>query len=345
LVLQPPTNLEAGPLGKYSVNGIVSGFGLFQNNAVPGNNPQEGAFSNAQIFFQKTTGWFQLYVQAGAYDIPSLGSAFLSNSNTNSELYGPVPVAYLKLVVGKNTNFLVGILPTLIGAESTFDFQNMQIERGLLWNQENAINRGVQINQTMGKFTASLSYNDGFYSNRYNWLTGSLTYTKGAHSLAFIGGGSLGQTNWQSLVTPIQNNSMIYNLIYTYTKGNWVIQPYMQYTDVPTNLKAGIPQGGSTWGGAILATRILKKGFSLTGRWEYISSSGNLASNSANLLYGPGSTAWSLTLTPTYQYKKVFTRTDISYVGAGNITPGMAFGTFGTKPSQTRGVVELGFLF
>jgi hypothetical protein len=62
-------------------------------------------------------------------------------------------------------------------------------------------------------------------------------------------------------------------------------------------------------------------------------------------MYGPGSTAWSFTLTPTYQYKKIFTRTDISYVGAGNITPGLAFGTFGTKPSQTRGMVELGFLF
>ena len=64
---------------------------------------------------------------------------------------------------------------------------------------------------------------------------------------------------------------MIYDLIYTFTKGPWVIQPYVQYTDVPTNLKAGIPQGASTWGGAILASRILKKGFSLTGRWEYIS--------------------------------------------------------------------------
>jgi hypothetical protein len=345
LVLQPPINFEAGPLGKYSVNGIVSGFGLFQNNAVPGNNPQEGAFSNAQIFFQKTTGWFQFYVQAGAYDIPSLGSAFISNSKTNSDLYGPVPVAYGKLVLGKNTNILFGILPTLIGAEYTFDFQNMQIERGLLWNQENAINRGVQINQTMGKFTASLSYNDGFFSNRWNWLTGSLTYTNGPHSIAFIGGGNLGQTNWQSLVTPIQNNSMIYNVIYTYTKGNWVIQPYVQYSDVPTNLKAGIPQGASTWGGAILATRLLKKGFSLTGRWEYIGQSGTRGSEAANLIYGPGSTAWSFTLTPTYQYKKIFTRTDISYVGASNITPGLAFGTFGTKPSQTRGVVELGFLF
>ena len=345
LQLALPTNFEAGPLGKYAINGAVSGIGVFQNNAVSGNNPQEGAFSNAMIFFQKPEGWLQFYVQAGAYDIVALGSPFISNSTTNSDLYGPVPVAFVKLVPGKNTNIMFGILPTLIGAESTFDFQNMNIERGLLWNQENAINRGVQINQTMGKFTASLSYNDGFYSNRYNWLTGSLTYVNGPHTVAFIGGGNLGSTNWQNLSTPIQNNSMIFNLIYTYTKGNWVIQPYLQYSDVPSNLSAGIPQGAHTFGGAILASRILKKGFSLTGRWEYIGSSGNLASNSANLMYGPGSTAWSLTATPTYQYKKFFTRTDISYVSASSITPGSAFGSYGLKPSQTRGVVELGFLF
>ncbi len=318
---------------------------MFQNNAVPGNNPQEGAFTNAQIFFQKTDGWFQFYVQAGAYNLPALGSAFISNGTTNTDLYGPVPVAYAKLVPGKNTNILIGLLPTLIGAESTFSFQNMNVERGLLWNQENAINRGVQVNQTMGKFTASLSWNDGFYSNRYSWLTGALTYTNGPHSVAFTAGGNLGQTNWQNYSTPAQNNSMIYDLIYTFTKGPWIIQPYVQYTDVPTAPKAGIPQGASTWGGAILASRVLKKGFSLTGRWEYIASSGSFASNSQNLLYGPGSAAWSLTATPTYQYKKFFTRTDISYVAAGNFTPGFAFGSFGAKPSQTRGVVEVGFFF
>jgi hypothetical protein len=62
-------------------------------------------------------------------------------------------------------------------------------------------------------------------------------------------------------------------------------------------------------------------------------------------MYGPGSTAWSLTATPTYQYKKFFTRGDISFVGAGNVTPGSGFGNFGLQTSQTRGVVELGFLF
>ncbi len=340
-----PMNMEAGPLGKLSLNGVVSGIGLFQNNNVVGNNSAEGAFSNAQIFFQKADGWFQFYVQAGAYDVVSLGSPFLSNAKTNDDLWGPVPVAYVKLVPAKNTNLLIGILPTIMGAEYTFDFQNMNIERGLLWNQENAITRGVQINQTLGKFTASFSWNDGYYSNRYSGLSGSLTYTNGPHSLTFAGMGYLGQTVWQNLATPLQNNSTMYVAEYTYTKGKWIIQPYLQYSSVPTNPSIGIVHGASTWGGAILASRTLKRGFSLTGRWEYIGSTGNATQQAVNLMYGPGSAAWSITVTPTYQYKKFFTRTDISFVQANNFTPGDAFGSFGTKGSQTRGLVEAGFLF
>ncbi len=340
-----PMNIEGGPFGKLSLNGVASGIGLFQNNAVAGNNGAEGAFSNAQLFFQKATGWFQFYVQAGAYDIVSLGSPFISNAKTNNDLWGPVPVAYVKLVPAKNTNLLIGILPTLMGAEYTFDFQNMNVERGLLWNQENAITRGVQINQTLGKFTASFSWNDGYYSNRYSGLSGALTYTNGPHSLAFAGMGYLGTTAWQNLATPVQNNSSMYALIYTYTKGKWIVQPYFQYSDVPANRRIGIVQGASTSGGAVLVSHTFQHGFSLAGRGEYIASTGGAAEQSVNLLYGPGSAGWSITLTPTYQYKKFFTRTDISFVQANNFTPGDAFGSFGTKGSQTRGVVEMGFLF
>ena len=38
----------------------------------------------------------------------------------------------------------------------------------------------------------------------------------------------------------MQNNGSIYNVIYTYTKGSWIVQPYFQYTNVPTNAKIGI---------------------------------------------------------------------------------------------------------
>ena len=73
-----------------------------------------------------------------------------------TNLYGPVPTAYLKLVPTKTTSILIGELPTLIGAEYTFSFENMNIERGLLWNQENAISRGIQLNQAIGKYLAAL---------------------------------------------------------------------------------------------------------------------------------------------------------------------------------------------
>ena len=115
----------------------------------------------------------------------------------------PIPAAYLKLVKG-NFNVEVGALPTLIGAEYTFSFENMNIERGLLWNQENAVNRGIQLNDTYKKLTVAFSWNDGFYSNRYTWLSGSLAYAFNAsNTLSFVGGGNAGAYAKNTLATPL----------------------------------------------------------------------------------------------------------------------------------------------
>ena len=111
----------------------------------------QAALSNGQIFIQKADGKFQYFIQAGAYTLPSLATAFLPADKTVSNFYGPVPVAFGKVQAGKTTQFLFGSLPTLIGAEYTFTFQNMNIERGLLWNQEPAVSRGIQVNQALGK--------------------------------------------------------------------------------------------------------------------------------------------------------------------------------------------------
>jgi Putative beta-barrel porin-2, OmpL-like. bbp2 len=342
----PPAMFEAGPFGKIAVNGILDGLGMWTGNYVPGDSPTQAALSNGQVFIQKTDGWFQFFLEAGAYNIAALGTPFLATDKTVSNLYGPVPVAFLKLQPGKNTSFLIGALPTLIGAEYTFTFENMNIHRGLLWNQENAVNRGIQVNQTMGKFTASLSWNDGFYSNRYSWLSGSLSYTNGPHSLAFVGMGNAGQTAYQSLATPVQNNSRIFNIIYTYNKGSWIVQPYWQYTDVPTNVKIGVAKGNTTQGGAILVNHTFKHGFSLPVRWEYIASSGKMTDpDVVNLMYGPASKGTSITVTPTFQYGGFFFRGDVSYVHVSDITPGLAFGQGGTLKSQPRAMAEFGFIF
>ena len=336
---------NAGPFGDIAVNGVLSGGGLWQSNHIPGDNNTQAALTNGQVFIQKTNGWFQFYVQAGAYDIMSLGLPFLATDKTITDLYGPVPVAYLKLQASKNTSVEIGSLPTLIGAEYTFSFENMNIERGLLWNQENAVTKGIQVNQTMGKFTASLAWTDGFYSNRYTWLSGSLAYANGPHAISFVAGGNYGKTAFQTYATPVQNNSSIYNVIYTYTKGPWIIQPYYQYTTVPTNGSIGVVQGAHTNGGAILASYAFKHGFSLPVRWEYIASSGSAAADAVNLMYGPGSAGTSFTVTPTFQYGGFFFRGDIAWVHVSNITPGDAFGPNGMNKNQARVVGEIGFIF
>jgi hypothetical protein len=343
----PPATFDAGPFGKLSVNGILTGFAQFQTNSVPGDDQAQATLSNGQIFIQKADGKIQYFVQAGAYTMPTLSVPFTNAQNTVSNFYGPVPVAYLKVPVGKTTSFQLGALPTLMGAESTFTFQNFNIERGIIWNQENAINRGIQMNQAIGKYlSASVSWNDGYYSNRYSFLSGSVTFIKGPHTLVYDGMGNLSQTVFQATATPIQNNGSMHAVIYTYSKGPWIISPYFQYGSYPKNSKVGIPKSTSAVGGAVNVSYAFKSGFSVPVRYEYLTSSGTATDGSINLLgFGAGSTGNTITVTPTYQKGGMYVRGDLAWVDTTNFTSGDVFGPAGTAGSQFRGVLEFGFIF
>jgi len=343
----PPAIFDAGPLGKLSVNGIVTGFAQFQNNSVPGDDKAQATLSNGQIFIQKADGKLQYYIQAGAYTMPTLSVPFVNAQNAVNNFYGPVPVAFLKLQAGANTQFVIGSLPTLMGAESTFTYQNFNIERGIVWNQENAINRGIQINQTVGRhLSGAISWNDGYYSNRYSWLSGSLTYSNGPHTLTYDGMGNIGKTIYQTTATPVQNNGQMHAVIYTYTKGAWIVQPYFQYGNVPIIKQVGVLKSTSATGGAINVSYAFKSGFSLPVRWEYLTSSGSATDGSANLLgFGSGSAGTTITATPTYQKGGMYIRGDLAWVDALDSTNGDVFGTKGTDQSQFRSVLEFGFIF
>lgn len=342
-----PRTFDAGPLGNLNVTGTLTGFGSWQGHPNSEDKAARADVSNGQIFIQKTSGIVQYYLQAGAYNIPALGTPFLSTRKTISDFFGPLPQAYLKFAPKGNFSFLIGKLPTLIGAEDTFTFENLNIERGLLWNQENAVNRGMQANYSKGKISGSLAWNDGFYSNRYNWITGELTDAfNSANSVEFVGGGNVGVTGYSSVATPLyQNNSEIYDLIYTHTAKRWMIEPYFQYTHVPKSTRIGVGRASATIGGAILGNYTITPHVSLTGRAEYLGSSGNATNGAVNLLYGPGSDAWSITATPTYQDKAFFARGEFSFIQAGNTVPGDALGTLGRNSTQARGLIETGFMF
>ncbi|HZB92554.1 MAG TPA: outer membrane beta-barrel protein [Stellaceae bacterium] len=342
-----PLKFDGGPLGPVYVTGVLSGLGMAQTNPLSTDKTFHGDVSNGQVIVQNTAGLVQFYAQAGIYSLPSLGTSYVTAKNTNNQFFGPLPEGYVKLAPTDAFSIQAGKLPTLIGAEYTFTFENMNIERGLLWNQEPAISDGVQGNYTVGPLAFSVSLNDGFYSGNYNWLTGSAAWTiNSANTLSVVGGGNFGQSTISTLATPLpQNNSDIVNVIYTYSSAPWTITPYFQYTNVPKNTSIGITHGAQTYGGALLASYAFTDTFSLAGRAEIIGSSGSTTDGSPSLLFGPGSEAWSLTLTPTYQKSVFFVRGEASYVGASSTSGGLAFGHSGKDNDQERVLAEVGLVF
>src|SRR5205814_2264522 len=345
-----------GYFGKIYVTGALTGLALVQSNPVPGDHLFRGDASNAQVIVQKPEGLFQFYVQAGMYSFPALGTPYVSAWRTTGDTFTPLLVAYAKLAPSDEFSIQAGKLPTLIGAEYAFTFQNMNIERGLLWNQEPIVSRGVQANYTLGPLAFSASLNDGFYSDSYNWLTGSAAWTiNKENTLTIVGGGNFDHTDKNVISckllnclvkTPwFQNNGSIFNAIYTYNSAPWTFTPYFQYTNVPGNAFLGAPKGASTYGGAFLANYSFTDNWNLSGRWEYIASTGSLANGNANLLYGPGSDAFSFTLTPTWQLGVGFVRGEASIVKAFSSPLGFAFGRLGNTSTQARFLLEAGVFF
>lgn len=349
-----PASFDAGPLGKVYVTGAVSGLAFGQTNHSPTDRSGELDLSNGQVFIQTTSGPVQFFIEAGSYSFPSLGTAYTKASPNTNNTFGNVPVAYVKLQPTPEVSMQIGKLPTIIGAEYVFTFQNMNIERGLLWNQEPAVSDGVQINYAKGPVTLSVSVNDGFYSNKYNWLSGLFSYTiSPADSVAIDGGFSLSDTAKATTATPLlQNNGGILNLSWTHTQGPWVVNPYFQYTKASSIKAFGSSfAGAESWSGAVLAKYTVNPAFSVAGRLEYISTTSSScpkvpgACVQSNILYGPGSKAWSATLTPTYQKGIFFLRGEASFVGTSKAAAGSAFGTKGTDKSQVRALIETGVLF
>ena len=352
-----PTKLDAGPVGNVFVTGALTGLAQWQSNPTRADRTAQVDISNAQLFVQKNDGFFRFFVETGLYSLPAVGTPYLRATKATRHDFGPVPLAYATIAPSDDWSIQAGKLSSLSGVEANFTFQNLNIERGLLWGQTANVNRGVQVNHTMGPLALVFSLNDGFYSDRLTWLSGSATWTiDPSNTVAFVGAGNTRTTAVSTFATPLaQNNSQVYNLIYTYTSGPWTLIPNLQFTHVPRAPSVGILHDAGTYGAALLANysfdaadrlgELSLAGFSLPFRVEYIGSTGSAAEGSPNLGYGPGSNAWSLTVTPSYQYERFFARTEFSYVGTGHTTAGLVFGGNGNSKTQARLLLETGFLF
>jgi hypothetical protein len=119
----------------------------------------------------------------------------------------------------------------------------------------------------------------------------------------------------------------------------------VQVGHIPARASVGIVHDATTYGGAILGKYSINDQWALAARAEVIKSTGSLANGAPSLLYGPGSGAWPLTLTPTWQKGIFFARVEGSYVHAWHVTPGFGLGPNFNDKSQVRGLIEAGVIF
>ena len=342
-----PLQVDGGPLGPVYISGVISGLGLVQDHPFPGDHKNRVDLSNGQVIAQTTAGPVQFYIQAGGYSIATLGTPYFKAKNYVRDTYGYLPVAYVKIVPSSDFNVQVGKLYTLQGAENAFTFQNFNIERGLLFNQTSTIDRGVQANYAHGPLSVSLSLNDGYYSKKYNWVSGTVGYAVSPKdSVTFGAAANLGRTRKSTFATPtVLNNGQLFFLSWTHNDGPLTIQPYVQFGHVPKDEALSIAHSASTYGAALLGKYSFTNEISLAARAEYVKSTGSVSNGAPSLLYGPGSSAWSLTVTPTWQRGIFFVRGEGSFVSAHNVVDGFGLGKNFDKSSQVRGLIEAGIIF
>lgn len=346
-----PTELTIPGFGPIQIQGVVTGMGMHQTNPVPADNAGMVDVTNAQVIVQKNEGLVRFYLQSGYYSTPSLGSSYQRANIQTIDSFGLVPLASISLAPSDNWLITAGKINSFGGYENTFTFQNLNIDRGLLWNQTSNVSKGFTAYYTNGPIESAITWNDSFYSGQLNWLGASTGYRfDEKNTISISWAGAVKASSQDTFITPVaQNNSQITNLIYTYQSDKWLVTPYLQYTYVPSNPNIGIQNSAQTMGAALLTNYRFsgnaRGGFSIPLRFEYISSAGSGGIGSPNLLYGVGSSAWSATITPTYQVGKYFIRGELSYVQAINASSGYAFGTAGTSSTQSRIMAEAGIMY
>lgn len=306
-------------------------------------------YGNVLAGVTRGNGRFRFGVVAGGYAFPvagqTLNPTFSAGSNTGT--FGPVPIAYVQYVPNSTWTFSAGKMATLVGQENVFTFQNVNIQRGLAWNQETTISRGVRATLTSGKFTGNLEYNDGFYSGRLDAMEGAVQWSASPETtMAFVfvvpPSGALPNP------TAAVANKRVSDLMLTQHVGKLLLTPYLQWIVSPGNAAAGYSAQERAFAGVLLADYSFDQAWSIGARFESLanrSATGDGSLNADLTGFGAGSAARSFTLTPTFKARGTTVRAEYSRVDLLRFAPGSGFGPDGNAGSQVRLGVELGTQF
>ncbi len=328
----PSPSPAPSPTPAVAIGGALTAYSFHTSNG-----PSRADLSNALLTVGKTSGIFRFSIVAGAYAFPVVGVALSPTfqKNANTDLFGVVPNAYVQYAPDVSLTLSAGILPTLLGQENAFTFQNVNIERGLAWNAEPVISRGIRATWTRGKYVANLELNDGYYSGSFSAVEGSFGWQPDASSnvqfVYFVPGASTPPNRTAAVA-----NRAEYDLMISKQYGKLQLLPYVLWMDSPTNKAAGFTKNETAVAAVLLANYAFNPQWSLAARLESIGNNSLATDTSANadaIGYGPGSSAETVTVTPQYRYGHLIARVEYSRVYAGEIM------------RQTRYGVEIGLTY
>lgn len=326
--------------GNFNLNGALSSYVIYSDNKTDAKKTRFD-IASAILSISKSAKPFGFTIYGGAYATPVLGAGLLKTTDYTN-FFSALPVAYLEYAPIDDLSIQVGKLPTIIGFESLFTYQNNYLQRGLIWNMQPVINNGVRILYTKEKYFLKAGINDGFY-------TLSTTHPK----MAFEG--SLGLTpikdfslSFNFLIpdkssrpndTAIPSNKREYNILSTYTINNLSLGLDLVYIEAPKDDNAGVIEKSKASGGALHLSYSLTQNFKISSRIEYFKD--NADNGNIDLVgLGDGNKGYSFTLTPMYQKGNIYLKTEFTYVKADK-----NFAQNSSKDNQSRIGLELGFSF
>lgn len=222
-----------------------------------------------------------------------------------------------------------GRILTNIGGEAPFTWQNINIQRGLVWNGEPLFYNGVRLSTQIERFNVYAGVNDRDTSD-------------GKMALEFGASASLNGYIDASLNALIpdsadDNPTRVYNLTLNISYLPAIpLTFYVDYLDTPQNNGDDI----NSWGAALLGEYKFNNKLSVGGRVEYVNNDGD----GDNYGIGTGNNAWTFTITPKYQIGKyLYIRGEASYVKLSNDY--YKKDTNSLKDNEIRLGAEIGFVF
>lgn len=342
----PSASATPAPAPEYSLDGAFSEY----SSRTSVDDAGRTDLSNGMLTLTKNTGAIRFTVTGGAYAFPTVGVALnpTTQPNSNSYLYGFLPSYALEYVPNTHVTVSAGQLPSLMGQESGFTFQNINIQRGLIWAAETTFSRGVRVVYSNGKVTGTLGYDDGYYSGNHGRALEGLVAWAPTANTTWQFGFTVPGANTPGNVTTAVANKRECDFMLTQQYGKLQLLPYVLIVNSPASVLQGYTKAESATGLAFLANYAANSAYDVAFRFEsFTNASATIdASLNADLVgYGPGSGATTWTITPQWHPGPFFARLDFSNVTLRNFTPGFGFGASGTSSSQNRILGELGVQF